>query len=225
VITSEWVDGLTWAQFEEQASDADKQHASEILFRFAEGSIWHHRVFNGDPHPGNYRFRLGGPVTFLDFGLVKKWGPGELEGLAPTLDAALAQDPEAMERAMISAGFLPARHTLTAQRLYDYVSTPWIPFQQEYFEYSREFVGKTIEKMIDIQGEYGDVIRQLNMPPSYVILDRVVWGLSALWGRMRARGNWQALLAEYRKGAPPSTELGKIEEEWRKEKAASASES
>src|SRR3954471_21298965 len=43
VITSEWVDGLTWAQFEEQASDTDKQHASEILFRFAEGSIWHHR--------------------------------------------------------------------------------------------------------------------------------------------------------------------------------------
>jgi hypothetical protein len=97
-----------------------------------------------------------------------------------------------------------------------------VPFQQDYFEYSREFVGRTIEKMIDIQGEYGDVIRQLNMPPSYVILDRVVWGLSALWGRMHARGNWRALLAEYRKGAPPSTELGKIEEEWRKEKEQAA---
>src|SRR5437588_4850862 len=215
VITSEWVDGLTWAQFEEQASDAEKQHASEILFRFAEGSIWHHRVFTGDPHPGTYRFRLGGTVTFLDFGLVKRWQPGELEGLAPTLDAALAQDPDAMERALIKAGFLPARHTLAKERIYDYVSTPWIPFQQDYFEYSREFVGKTIEKMIDLQGEYGDVIRQLNMPPSYVILDRVVWGLSALWGRMHARGNWRALLAEYRKGAPPSTELGKLEEEWR----------
>ncbi|HEV3352681.1 MAG TPA: AarF/UbiB family protein [Acidimicrobiales bacterium] len=223
VMTSEWVDGLTWAQFEEQASDADKQRASEILFRFAEGSIWHHRVFNGDPHPGNYRFRLGGPVTFLDFGLVKRWGPGELESLSPTLDAALAQDPEAMERALIAANFLPPKHTLTPQRIYDYVSTPWIPFQQDYFEYTREFVGATIEKMIDLQGEYGDVIRQLNMPPSYVILDRVVWGLSALWGRMHARGNWKALLAEYRKGAPPSTELGKIEEEWRKEKAAAPS--
>src|SRR5438477_10422943 len=83
VITSEWVDGLTWAQFEEQASDADKQHASEILVRFAEGSIWHHRVFNGDPHPGNYRFIPGDRITFLDFGLVKRWGPGELERLSP----------------------------------------------------------------------------------------------------------------------------------------------
>jgi hypothetical protein len=162
-------------------------------------------------------------MTFLDFGLVKKWGPGELESLSPTLDAALAQDPIAMERAMVAGGFLPSNHTLTAERLYDYCSTPWVPYQTDYFEFTREWVGKTIEKMIDIQGEYGDVIRQLNMPPSYVILDRVVWGVSALLGRMNARGNWQALLAEYRKGDPPSTELGKLEEEWRKEKATAPS--
>src|SRR6266550_4593680 len=183
VMTSEWVDGLTWAQFEEQASDADKQRASEILFRFAEGSIWHHRVFNGDPHPGNYRFRLGGPVTFLDFGLVKKWAPGELESLSPVLDSILAGDPDATEQAMVSAGFLPPNHGLPIQRVYDYVSSPYVPFQEEYFEYSREFVGRTIERALDIQGDFGDVIRKLNMPPSYVILDRVVWGVSALLGR------------------------------------------
>jgi predicted unusual protein kinase regulating ubiquinone biosynthesis (AarF/ABC1/UbiB family) len=223
VMTSEWVDGLTFAQFEEQASDEHRQRAAETLFRFAQGSIQRHGVFNGDPHPGNYKFQLGGTMTFLDFGLVKKWGPGELESLSPTLDAALAQDPIAMERAMVAGSFLPPNHTLTAERLYDYCSTPWVPYQTDYFEFSREWVGKTIEKMIDIQGEYGDVIRQLNMPPSYVILDRVVWGVSALLGRMRARGNWQALLAEYRKDTPPSTELGKLEEEWRKEKATAPS--
>ena len=70
--------------------------------------------------------------------------------------------------------------------------------------------------MLDIQGEYGDVIRKLNMPPSYVILDRVVWGISALLGRMRARANWRALLAEYRKNEPPSTPLGVEEQEWRR---------
>jgi hypothetical protein len=73
--------------------------------------------------------------------------------------------------------------------------------------------------MIDFNGEFGDVIRRLNMPPSYVILDRVVWGMSALLGRLRARGNFKALLAEYRKGAPPSTELGRAEAEWRARRA------
>ncbi|MEZ5251182.1 MAG: AarF/UbiB family protein [Ilumatobacteraceae bacterium] len=36
-------------------------------------------VFNGDPHPGNYRFSPDGHVTFLDFGMVKRWAPGEWE--------------------------------------------------------------------------------------------------------------------------------------------------
>ena len=30
-------------------------------------------AFNGDPHPGNYLFRPDGRVTFLDFGLVKRF--------------------------------------------------------------------------------------------------------------------------------------------------------
>jgi len=68
-----------------------------------------------------------------------------------------------------------------------------------------------------MQGQYGDVIRLLNMPTSYVILDRVVWGMSALLGRLHATNQWRGLLAEYRKGAPPCTELGRIEAAWRSE--------
>ena len=51
VITSEWVDGISWAELLATASPDAKQQAAEILFRFAEGSIWHHGVFNGDPTP------------------------------------------------------------------------------------------------------------------------------------------------------------------------------
>ena len=52
------------------------------------------------------------------------------------------------------------------------------------------------------------------MPPSYVILDRVVWGMTALLGQLRAHGPWRAILAEYRKGDPPATELGRAEADW-----------
>jgi len=40
------------------------------------------------------------------------------------------------------------------------------------------------------------------MPTSYVILDRVVWGISAMLGRLGATNNWRGLLAEYRKDGP-----------------------
>ncbi|HWC12038.1 MAG TPA: AarF/ABC1/UbiB kinase family protein [Acidimicrobiales bacterium] len=223
VITSEWVDGLSWADFTATATPEQKEVAAEVLFRFAEGSIWHHRVFNGDPHPGNYRFHPEkGRVTFLDFGLVKRWGPGELETLSPILDAILDQDPESLVRALVRAGFLPLDHGLDPARVYEYCSGPYIPFQEDGFRYDPEFVGRTLQRMLDLQGEFGDVIRLLNMPPSYVILDRVVWGMSALFGRMQASGRWGALLDEYLHDGPPSTEMGRAEAEWRRAQRATA---
>ncbi|MDQ6910620.1 MAG: AarF/ABC1/UbiB kinase family protein [Actinomycetota bacterium] len=223
VMTSEWADGMSWKEFAATATDEDKRQAAEILFRFAEGSIWRHGVFNGDPHPGNYRFHPGkGRVTFLDFGLVKRWSPGELESLSPVLDAILAQNPQGVVDALVGAGFLPPDHGIEPDRIYEYCSAPYLPFQVDKFTYDPEFVARTLQKMLDLQGEYGDVIRLLNMPPSYVILDRVVWGMSALFGRMRASGRWGALLDEYLHDGPPSTELGRAEQAWRQERLATA---
>ncbi len=216
VITSEWVDGLSWAEFLASATVEHKQVAAEALFRFAEGSIWHHGVFNGDPHPGNYRFHpRKGRVTFLDFGLVKRWGPGELESLSPILDAILRQDPPGLVRALERAGFLVANHGHAPDLIYEFCSQPYVPFQVGEFRYTSEFVGKTLQKMLDMTGEYGEVIKSLNMPPSYVILDRVVWGFSALFGKMEVTADWGRILSEYIGDAAPSTEMGRMDAEWR----------
>ena len=56
---------------------------------------------------GNYRFHDDGTVTFLDFGLVKRWSPGEWERLAPSLDAIYERDPDRLVSAM-EAGGVPA---------------------------------------------------------------------------------------------------------------------
>jgi hypothetical protein len=214
VLTSEWADGLRWDDFMATADEAARQKAAEVLFRFSQGSVHHHGVFNGDPHPGNYRFQPDGKVTFLDFGLVKRWSPGELESLAPILDHMLVHDSQGTVDAAVAAGFLPADHGLDPERVWEYVSGPYEPYLSERFTYTRSWTGDALGRIIDINGPYADVIRLLNMPPSFVILDRVVWGTSALMGRMGAKGRWRAMLAEYREHAPPSTELGRIEAAW-----------
>ncbi len=215
VLTSEWVDGMRWSDFLETADRPAKDRAGEILMRFVQGSIHLHGVFNGDPHPGNYRFHEDGSVTFLDFGLVKRWSPGELERLGSVLDAILDHDAEKMVQRAVEVGFLPPDHGFDPEFVYEYVRGPYEPFLTDRFTYTRDWTAKALQTVIDMNGRYGELIKQLNMPTSYVILDRVVWGVSALLGRLGATNNWRALLAEYRKGAPPVTELGRIEAEWR----------
>jgi predicted unusual protein kinase regulating ubiquinone biosynthesis (AarF/ABC1/UbiB family) len=220
VLTSDWVDGMRWDEFLTHSSERARQRAGEVLFRFTQGSIHRNGVFNGDPHPGNYRFHRDGSITFLDFGLVKRWTAGEWEVLTPLLDALLALDRPRTIAAMVSAGFLKADHGLDPQHVWEYVSAPYVPYLTDEFAFSAEWTSGALAHLIDLNGPYGDVIKVLNMPTSYVILDRVVWGTSALLGRLGAHNHWRAMLAEYREGAPPATELGIAEAEWRGRRTA-----
>jgi predicted unusual protein kinase regulating ubiquinone biosynthesis (AarF/ABC1/UbiB family) len=222
VLTTEWVDGMRWDDLLETASVATKQHVGEVLFRFAQGSINLHGAFNGDPHPGNYRFHHDGSVTFLDFGLVKRWSPGELEQMQPVLDAALERDPDLMLHRMVEAGFLAEGSGIDALVLHEWMSKPYQPYVEEHFTFSRRWLREMLSDVVNISGERAEAIRHLNMPPSYVILDRVVWGLSALLARLGASGPYRAILAEYREGAPPATELGRQEAAWRASRAAAS---
>ena len=56
-----WVDGAGLGRLPRpRRRRPPRQRAGEMLFRFAQGSIHRFGCFNGDPHPGNYRFHPDG---------------------------------------------------------------------------------------------------------------------------------------------------------------------
>ena len=65
VLTTELADGVHWDEMLTWSQD-EKNLSAETLYRYAFGSLFRLAAFNGDPHPGNYLFRPGGQITFLD---------------------------------------------------------------------------------------------------------------------------------------------------------------
>ena len=216
VLTSEWVEGIGFAEFLATAGPAAKKRAGESIWRFTQYAVNHLRAFNGDPHPGNYRFTLEGDVTFLDFGLVKRWTAGQWEQLLPTLHAVIVnRDPDELLAAMEVAGFLSSGHGLEAPTVWDYVSTPYTPYLTDTFAYTRDFTRQAMATIIDVKGPHARVIECLNMPPSFVILDRVVWGVNAILGKLEVEAPWRGMLLEYLLDGPPATAMGAAELAWR----------
>ena len=140
------------------------------------------------PTPATTASSPDGRVAFLDFGLVKRWTPGEWERLSPCLDAILADDPDRLVAAMEAVSFLPPGHGLDPQAVFDYVSTPYRPYLTEHFRFTREFMADTVQRVTDVHGPYAEVVAKLNLPASFVILDRVVWGVSRAARQARGGG-------------------------------------
>ena len=53
---------------------AERDRVAEMIFRCYFGSMYRHRAFSGDPHPGNSLLLDDGRMAFIDFGLFKRIG-------------------------------------------------------------------------------------------------------------------------------------------------------
>ena len=68
----------------------------------------------------------------------------------------------------------------------------------------------------DANGPYAHVARASNVPPAFVITQRINLGLTAVLGRLHATANFRRIAEELWPfvGGPPSTPMGEAEAEW-----------
>ena len=100
------------------------------------------------------------------------------------------------------------------EAVFDYVSAPYVPYLTDRFTFSREFTAEALQRIADVRGPHAEVVRKLNLPPSFVILDRVVWGvaLCSASSRRRDRGGHPRRVPARR---PAGTPLGEQDAVWR----------
>jgi predicted unusual protein kinase regulating ubiquinone biosynthesis (AarF/ABC1/UbiB family) len=216
VLTTELVSGTRYEQVVDTWSQEERDLAGETIFRFVFGCLYRFKVFNGDPHPGNYLFHGDGRVSFLDFGLVKWFSASDVSTLSDMI-RSMVIDPDraAFRRTVEAAGFLRTGADLTDEQVADYF--------RHYYElvlargpssFSPEYASETLRHFFDA----GDpVIKQANVPAPFVILQRINLGLYAVLAGLGSVADWRAVAEEIWPfmSASPSTRLGKAEAAWR----------
>jgi hypothetical protein len=83
------------------------------------------------------------------------------------------------------------------------------------FTFTPEFAAEVIRSSADPRSEYADVVRRLNLPSDYLLLNRIQWGLNSVLARLGATNDWRAIRDEYLDGGDgPATELGEQDAAW-----------
>jgi predicted unusual protein kinase regulating ubiquinone biosynthesis (AarF/ABC1/UbiB family) len=217
VLTSELVSG---DRFEEllRWDQQERDMAAETIYRFVYRSLYRVHAFNGDPHPGNYLFHGGGRVSFLDFGLTKRFTDADL---APLADAVrflvFDKDAEAFRSALERAGFLRAGAPVPTQAVVDRFGQFYdTVLQDRPLTITPAYASAIVRRFFDARSPlapYSDV------PRTYVVMQRINLGLYAVLGSLNATANWRRIAEEiwpFRNG-PPSTPIGRAEARWERE--------
>jgi predicted unusual protein kinase regulating ubiquinone biosynthesis (AarF/ABC1/UbiB family) len=214
VLTSELVDGATWQQML-QWSQEERDLAGECLFRFVFRSLYGMHRFNGDPHPGNYLFHEGGRITFLDFGLVKRFTHDEMATFVGMVKAAaFDHDAPAFRRVVEDAGMLRRGAPADDEEIGDYFSQFYESVRHDkVVTWSSEYASRIVRHTFD---RSSPISQYATVPRAFVFIQRINLGLYALLGELRATGNYRRMAEElwpFVQG-PPSTAMAEAEQPW-----------
>lgn len=209
VLVQELLQGKPFSETA-KLSQAERDRIGEIIYRFCFGSLYRHRLFNGDPHPGNYLLMDHGAVGFVDYGCVAEFSEATLAGFKQVIRTLMAGDREGWRRATEAIGILRPGAPFTTEQLYEHMHWYWAPILAEEVTFTPDLAGEMVRRNTQTGGLGGQINRWCNVPEGMVFLTRINFGLAGLFANLRATGPWAAIVAEYVDGTPPSTELGRL---------------
>jgi predicted unusual protein kinase regulating ubiquinone biosynthesis (AarF/ABC1/UbiB family) len=222
VLTTELGEG---ARFDEMArwDQAERNLAAEAIYRFVFRSLYRLSAFNGDPHPGNYLFRPGGRVTFLDFGLVKHFTPAEIDVFGDMIRALVMDRDVARYRRIIERiGLLAPGTPVSDEQVHEYFSHFYeFVLHDGVVTITPQWSADAVSRFFDPTGPHGPIIKAANLPASFVIIQRINLGLMAILGDLRATANFRRIADELWPwvDGPPSTPMGEAEADWLADRA------
>src|SRR5882757_9031178 len=211
VVVTEFVEGRGFESLKADSQE-DRDRLGEIIFRFFMGSLYRHRQFSGDPHPGNFMLMADGKVAFLDFGLFKRM---EAEPVALELAcqrAAVEGNREELHRLLAESGFLPEPDKVDIDELYDYVrDSIWWYTTDEEVTLTPEIATQVMIEASDPRSSHFRHMRHQDMRPEHLFGRRMEMLTLAVLGQLRARNNWHRIAREWMYEDEPVTELGRAE--------------
>ena len=173
VLVSEWMGGTPLARIIADGTTAERNRAGVMIIRFLFSGPARVRLLHADPHPGNFRLLADGRLGVLDFGAVDRLP----DGFPPIFGRVLRLmhedgDLAKLEDEFRSHGFLREGVSIDLAALRAFLAPLAEPSRAESFSFSREWL--RAETMQASALRSSSVLRRLNLPPSYVLIHRVL---------------------------------------------------
>jgi len=192
VLVSDWMDGTPLSRIIAEGSKEQRDRAGILLVRFLFSGPSRAGLLHADPHPGNFRLLDDGRLGVLDFGAVDRLPGGLPRFFGRLLRIMHEDDPdtEEVERELRANGFLRPGIHVDLEALQAFLAPLAEPSKVDSFKFTREWMREEASRVTDMRA--GNISRQFNVPPSYVLIHRVSTAGIGVLCQLECEGEFRA---------------------------------
>ncbi|MFF5521319.1 ABC1 kinase family protein [Streptomyces coeruleorubidus] len=210
VLITEWIDGIPMSEIIADGSQEQRDRAGQLLARFLFSGPARTGLLHADPHPGNFRLLPGGPegeddwrLGVLDFGTVDRLPGGLPATIGESLRMTLDGEAETVYELLCEEGFVKETIELDPDAVLDYLLPIIEPAEVEEFTFTRGWMRSQAARIADPRSPAYQLAKQLNLPPSYLLIHRVTLSTIGVLCQLGATVRLREELEEWLPGFVP----------------------
>ena len=197
VLVSEWVDGTPLSAIIRDGTTEQRDRAGLLFVRFLFSGPSRAGLLHADPHPGNFRLTADGRLAVLDYGAVNRLPDGLPKPIGPLVRLALEGRADDVLAALRAEGFVRPEFDVDAQAVLDYLTPMLEPLRVEEFQFTRAWLRREAARVADPRSPANALGRQLNLPPTYLLIHRVTLGGIGVLCQLGTAGAFRAEMAQW----------------------------
>jgi predicted unusual protein kinase regulating ubiquinone biosynthesis (AarF/ABC1/UbiB family) len=206
VLVTEWVEGIPLSKIIGSGTVAQRDRAGALMATLHFSAPERAGLLHADPHPGNYRLLPDDRLAVIDFGAVARLPQGLPEPVGRITRLALAGRADEVLRGLQGEGFVRANADIDAQAVLDYVRPMLEPLAAEEFRFTRAWLREEAARLASPRSPAYALGRQLNLPPSYLMIHRVTLGSIGVLCQLEAKAPYRAILERWLPGFAEPTD-------------------
>jgi predicted unusual protein kinase regulating ubiquinone biosynthesis (AarF/ABC1/UbiB family) len=203
VLVTEWVDGTPLSSIISAGPAEDRDRAGLLLTTLHFSAPERVGLLHADPHPGNFRLLPDGRLAVMDFGAVARLPGGHPEPIGRLVRLALGGDAGALLAGLREEGFIKPDLEADAEAILDYVLPMLAPIAADEFRFTRAWLRGEATRIASPKSPAYQLGRQLNLPPSYLLIHRVTLGSIGVLCQLEARARYRSVLERWLPGFAP----------------------
>jgi predicted unusual protein kinase regulating ubiquinone biosynthesis (AarF/ABC1/UbiB family) len=200
VLVTEWMDGTPLSTIIREGTPEQRDRASLLLARFLFSGPVLAGLLHADPHPGNFRLLPDGRLGVIDFGAVNRLPDGAPEPIGVVTRLALDGDAEGVLAVLRAEGFVRPNIVIDPDAVLRYLQPLLEPVAQPTFRFSRQWLRAEAIRVGDPRSPAAQLGRQLNLPPSYLLIHRVTLGTIGVLCQLGGEAAYRAEMERWQPG-------------------------